>query len=309
MVSSAKPFFGEPARSEIAGNFRLMRKTLVIVMALTIAMAGLGRTAGQAQIPWDESNIRTLKALTKADIANILNAVPGNAKDLTPDRIDQFRFADLEGNGKYELLLTESGPCSSYVMIFQQIGGGHVYPQGFFGGANLKTAIRDLNGDGKDELVIYRPLVLHSCIDVTTWPAVYRLHKGKYVEASRDFPNYYDDEVLPELARRIGETRAKVAAGKRNSEYTLAGLIMERDQILRVLGRNATAGLNHADQWLNSDDPYLLQDAVVTFKEIGGHEAEMRTADEKRLRVYCARDPGASMCKQPAARGPAAAGR
>lgn len=72
---------------------------------------------------------------------------------------------------------------------------------------------------------------------------------------------------------------------------------MERDKILRVLGRDPTAGLNQAYQWLNSDDPYLLQDAEVTFKEVGGHEAEMRTAQAKRTRAFCQQNPDVAMCK------------
>ena len=282
-----------------------MRNTILAAVALIFAMAGLGRTAGQVQILWNESNARTLEALTKADVANILNAAPDSANDLTPGQIDQFRFADLEGNGKYELLLTESGPCASFVMILRQIGGGYLNRQAFFGGANLNTATRDLNGDGKQELIILTPLVSHSCTDMVTWPVVYSLKRGKYVEASRDFPNYYDNEVLPELDQQISKAQAKVAAGKRNYEYRLAGLIMERDQILRVLGRNPTAGLNHAYQWLNSDDPDLLQDAEVTFKEIGGHKADEQAARDKRVRAFCARYPGTSMCKQSAASRPA----
>jgi len=283
-----------------------MRNTILATVTIIFAIAGLGRAVGQVQIPWDESNARTLEALTKADVVKILNAAPYSAKDLTPAQIDQFRFADLEGDGKYELLLTESGPCASFVTILRQIGGGYLNRQSFFGGADLNTAIRDLNGNGADELIIFTPLVSHSCTDIVTWPVVYSLKDGKYVEASRDFPNYYDNEVLPELDQQISAAQAKVAAGKRNAEYRLAGLIMERDQILRMLGRNPAAGLNHAYQWLNSDDPDLLQDAEVTFKEIGGHKADEQAARDKRVRAFCARDPGAAMCMQPAASRPAA---
>jgi hypothetical protein len=283
-----------------------MTNAVFAAVTLIFAMTGLGRTAGQVQIPWNESNARTLEALTKADVANILNAAPDSAKDLTPGQIDQFRFADLEGNGKYELLLTESGPCASFVMILRQIGGGYLDRQAFFGGANLNTATRDLNGGGKQELIILTPLVSHSCTDIVAWPVVYSLKNGKYVEASRDFPNYYNNEVLPELDQQISKTQAKVAAGKHNYEYRLAGLLMERDQILRVLGRNPTAGLNHAYQWLNSDDPYLLQDAEVTFKEIGGHKAEEQAARDKRVHAICTRYPGTAMCRLLATSGPAA---
>jgi hypothetical protein len=107
---------------------------------------------------------------------------------------------------------------------------------------------------------------------VPTWPAVYRLENGHYVQASRDFPKFYDREVLPELDKEI----AKPKVGQMR-----AWLIMERDQILRVLGRNPMAGLKEAYQWMNSSDPELREDAAVVFGGIGGHDEELRalTAD------------------------------
>jgi hypothetical protein len=35
------------------------------------------------------------------------------------------------------------------------------------------------------------------------WPEVYHLQNGDYVEASRDFPHFYDEEVLPNLDNQI----------------------------------------------------------------------------------------------------------
>jgi hypothetical protein len=36
---------------------------------------------------------------------------------------------------------------------------------------------------------------------------------------------------------------------------------------------------------MNSDDPILLQDAAATFQSIGGHEREMRAAQEAQIRA------------------------
>jgi hypothetical protein len=104
----------------------------------------------------------------------------------------------------------------------------------------------------------------------------------------------YDNEVLPELDKQISEAQARITTGPQPYQ---AGLIMERDKILRVLGRNPTAGLPQAYEWMNSDDPDLLQDAEATFMEVGGHEAEARAAQEKGLRVFCGRSPGTAICK------------
>jgi hypothetical protein len=47
-----------------------------------------------------------------------------------------------------------------------------------------------LSGDGKDEFIIPITLVSYTTASTITWPAVYRLASGKYVEASGDFPDY-----------------------------------------------------------------------------------------------------------------------
>ncbi len=103
----------------------------------------------------------------------------------------------------------------------------------------------------------------------------------RYVEASRDFPNYYDTEVLPGLNRTISTLQQKAAEGDVNPGW-LAGATAEKDKILRVLGRNPIAGLNQAYKWMNSDNPQVLQCAIATFYDIGGHQKELRTA-RKRL--------------------------
>jgi hypothetical protein len=100
------------------------------------------------------------------------------------------------------------------------------------------------------------------------------------VEASRDFSEFYENEVLPELAKQI----AAPGAGQKR-----AWLVMERDQILRVLGRNPAAGLQQAYQWMNSSDPELREDAVVVFGGVGGHDKEIRAlAADKNLDVALA---------------------
>jgi hypothetical protein len=169
--------------------------------------------------------------------------------------------------------------------------------QSLAGRADLKTAIRDLNGDGKDEVILQTLLVEHDCANQLTWPAVYRLENGKYVEASRDFPAFYDNEVLRKLDGGIRQ--AMIGHGNPDNQ---AGIIMVRDKILRVLGRDPTAGLQQAYQWMNSDDPDLLQDAAVTFEEIGGHEKELRAASASYRRTLCERQPGMAVCGNTAQR-------
>lgn len=149
-------------------------------------------------------------------------------------------------------------------------------------GTDLGKIVRDINGDGQVELVIPTTLISYSNGSTITWPTVYRLEKGKYVEASRDFSGFYEDEVIPKLQERINQYQAKPGVGTLDA---VAGLTMVQDKILRVLGRDPAAGLQQAYEWMSSDDPMLLQDAAATFQSIGGHEREMRAAQEAQMRA------------------------
>lgn len=282
----------------------LKRAVIAATVALALASAGSALAADIASLAWNASNIQTLRSFNKDAVVKFIDDWSGSAGTpdaVTSDEVRRFRWVDLAGNGKYELItLGSSGPCCVFLTIFEKNDAGKVTIQSFNGGGDLHKTIRDLNGDGKNEIILSKLVVENSGQLKFYWPAVYRLEDGKYVEASRDFPIFYDDQVLPKLNVEIAKARAaaKGEAGPEKPQVErAAGIVMERDKILRVLGRDPTAGLNHAYQWLNSDDPYLLQDAEVTFKEVGGHEAETRTAQAKRTHAFCQQNPDVAMCK------------
>ena len=148
---------------------------------------------------------------------------------------------------------------------------------------NLKTMVRDLDSDGRDELIIptelgpegsWSPLMA-----MPVWPTVYLLKNGRYIEASHKFPEFYNKQVLPSIGRQILRAKARTVQ-ETFQQRTVAVLEMERDKILRVLGRDTAAGLRQAYQWMNSDDPQVLQCAIATFTDIGGHEKEVRVAQQ-----------------------------
>jgi hypothetical protein len=279
-----------------------MKIISALVIALTLSFTSAAPAAEISGLAWNRANIAALRSSDKNEVATFLNeqrkeglpqGIPFEA--LTARDIDGFGWADPQGNGHYQLLVASSGRCAHSVTIYNRDASGRVttaqvLPQP----ANLRTGIRDLNGDGKDELIVGETLVEHSCATVITWPAVYRFQNSKYVEAGRDFPTFYDNEVLPQLSTLI----LKYQGGATGLTEDLgAGPIMERDKILRVLGRDSTAGLNQAYQWMKTDDPYLLQDAEVTFKDIGGHEKEAIAAESKSQRATCERHPDLAMCR------------
>src|ERR1039457_3621542 len=127
--------------------------------------------------------------------------------------------------------------------------------------------VRDLNGDGSAELIVYQAIgregVWAPLMAMPAWPSVYRLQGGKYIESSQDFQSFYDNEVLPQLDKVIAENEVR-ATGDRAYRDAAARDTLEKDKILRVLGRNPNAGLEEAYQWMKSDDPDLLQCAIAT---------------------------------------------
>src|SRR5713226_317223 len=174
---------------------------------------------------------------------------------------------------------------------------------------NFKEMVRDLNGNGEDELIITRELGLGGSwsplMGMPAWPAVYRLENGRYVEDSRDFPNYYDTKVLPQLDREIREAEARITEEPFQAE-TVAVAELTRDKILRVLGRNPVGGLNEAYQWMNSDNPTLMQCAIAAFGDIGGHEKEVCTLQQALPAAITheiqSRNPGYPSSRLPPAR-------
>jgi len=266
-----------------------MKKSLTIAAILLCALVGAAFAAGIADIPWNESNIQTLRGFNKSSVDTLVNKLRGG--DPMHAMVGGFGWYDLAGDHRYELLATEdlSGRgFFDYLAIYQQDSAGKPVVQQWIEGDGIGTdiskAVKDLNGDGKHELIIPKLLISYSTAETFTWPAIYRLANGKYVEASRDFPAFYDKEVLPGLEKQIGEAQTKTAAGLQPQEI-MAVLTIERDKILRTLGRDPTAGLQQAYQWMNSDDPRLLQAAGATFQDIGGHEQEKHAASEAWMRA------------------------
>jgi hypothetical protein len=208
--------------------------TLVAAALTTFALYRVASAADLTNVTWISANLATLTSADKTDLLKFLNAQwPGS---FSPTDIGQFKWADLQGSGQLYLVMTLAGPCAHSVGIDSRNSAGKlVLVQNIEGWADLNTAIRDLNGDGKDELIVQKPLVEYNCASIVTWPAVYRLENGKYVEASKEFPSYYDDEALPAINSEIERLEAK---GETPNQVGVFSLIVVRDKILRVLGRD-----------------------------------------------------------------------
>ncbi len=293
---------------------RKMNLLIGILGMLALASAAFG--AEIADIAWDQSNLETLHSFDKAAVARFLNSGlvqrpftgrvnPDNDEEFDIVRagdVEGFSWANLSGNNQYQLVvvfqpLGSSGANSMAIynrdssgkISEQEIQGHGIQLEGWKDRPYIPKVIQDLNGDGKDELVI--PVQLGSGIygaaPVAIWPKVYRLQNGKYVEASRDFAKFYDTQVLPELNSEIADAREGAARElqsepgarmiNRGQKMMLDAAIITRDKILRVIGRDPKAGEQQAREWVTGPDPDPWNAAIV-FGDMGGHEEDLLAA-------------------------------
>jgi hypothetical protein len=293
-------------------------------LAVIVPVKG-GATASAveiAAIPWDASNIATLRS---ANVADVERLVCGSEPPCWAN-VDQFEWADLEGNGKYSLVCVwDARGKVQTISIFQRAASGKIAQQsidleGYGHEENLADAIRDLNGDGKKELIINSGFGEGRDMaetPLTQWPLVYRLQRGQYVEASREFPGFYDKEVLPLLEKQIVELQEKLgseaeakASGEavmkeyhwigpdieshttpaqaqavKDSEH-LAVLQRLRNHILLVLGRRLTAKEEKEPrEWLKSSNGTLAWYAEDAFEDMGDHATDVQEAKQALARM------------------------
>ena len=257
----------------------MKRCVLTIVLAFTFATTA--SAVNIAEVPWDQAGIKDLKGSDKVVVLNLINATqPREWAAVSADNVGEFGWVQA-GGSKYNLavLLDFSGRgLFNELRIYSRSSPGNVDFQDLHGWRmnNLSNVARDLGGNGSDDFIIPTEIASPGSwvptMATPTWPAVYRLENGKYAEASRDFPNFYDTQILPKLDSEIRKAP--------NREY-VATLTLEKYKILRVLGRNPAAGLDEAFNWMKSDDPQLMQCAIATFADIGGYNKQVRALQQK----------------------------
>jgi hypothetical protein len=283
-----------------------MKKILVVLLTAMLAFASAVSSAEIDTLAWNEANIKTLRAMGKHAVFRFLlrQEDPDNEMEWTESSLHWGYHWYPAGDGKYELAIGyASGPDIGNFTIYWQDAARKLRSQGLGGSGDAGAAwyagpqAGDFNGDGKTELVMLEPVGRFSphrtkFVPSGMWPKVYRLRDGKYVEASRDFPGFYEKQVLPQLDKAIIQARKDVAAPRpagipsgdpwveyqlRKERYLVA-LIMARDKILRVIGRDPNAGLAQAREWMASPDPVLVDDAKAVLEDIGGHDEDVRAA-------------------------------
>jgi hypothetical protein len=212
--------------------------------------------------------------------------------------IQEITWATLTG-GDQEHLVVVYAPFGSSgansVAIYAKSPTGKIIDEGGADGVGLSLdngfggLIQDVDGDGKDELVVPTSFAFLPTNGVAAiWPRVFKLQNGKYVEASRDFAKFYDTKILPELNIDIADAREDAASearvtppgtplAQRPARIRLDTSIMARDKILRVIGRDPKAGEQQARDWVYGPDPDPWFAGFV-FHDLGGHEKDREAA-------------------------------
>jgi hypothetical protein len=286
-----------------------MRKITAVLLVTILASAGLPVGVNLSDVPWNQAHIKTLRKIEKAEVIRFFLKQTDPDEILSASDFVEFHFDWYQaGDGKYELVVdSDTGPDIANETIFWQDAPGKIRSQDFDSSLIERVdwykgpLFIDLDNDGKTEMISVEGLryeheiVPRKFVPNAECPQVYRLRDGKYVEASRDFPHFFDETVLPQLRGAMAEKREdlkKVAIERTNptsgtnpdDDYWqdptryLAALTMCTDKIMRVLGRNPNAGITHAREWMSSPDPVLVDDARIVFEDIGGHDREVREA-------------------------------
>jgi hypothetical protein len=262
-----------------------VKASLIAVLLVATMVSGAAFAAQIDQLAWNQSNIAMLRDLDEAAVEKFVNDLSEGDVHKT---VGEFTWADLAGDGRYELITTldlSGRSFFDYLAVYERDNLGRVSVQWFpeeTAVGKLSSVIRDLDADGRKELIIPTlfPSGIYAGSVAAAWPAVYKLKNGVYVEASNEFGSFYDADILPGLLRDIAEARVKAGTSAAYAPK-LISLTMEKDKILRVLGRDPTAGLDEAREWAGSDDPNLASAAAALLREINGNAG--KTSREKEL--------------------------
>jgi hypothetical protein len=219
----------------ISTNGRRMWMTPIAAAVLLLATPVL--SAGQdavsrAATSVDWTSARALKALFKDKLSvkhfldEIANEGDTTGPEATPEVYD-YRFVDLNGDGWLELVALVSGKRLPVFLdvVFQapappadRLATTH---RGFvlqslsgFDVADLNSVLKDLDGDGTEELVMPQLLgdYAGTASPQATIPEVFSWKGADFAKVSGRYPEFYRDEVLPRLERKLQALESLPAA-------------------------------------------------------------------------------------------------
>lgn len=139
-----------------SGQTGIMR-TIVLLGLVIFAFAAEAFAGEIGDLPWNKSNIATLRGLDEAAVDKFVNEESEGDVHKT---VGEFTWADLAGDGEYELITTfdlSGRSFFDYLAVYERDDAGKISVQWFSEETaigRLSSVIRDLDDDGRKELII-----------------------------------------------------------------------------------------------------------------------------------------------------------
>jgi len=178
----------------------------MVMLTLSIVLASAAMAADIHSVDWTVQNQKQLNDSSdlKRQSNNLLKQILPNT-DIAPIDVGEAAFADIEGNGKLELVATGDWSGRAFynnVFVVTKKNGkyswtsvhGNVFP------GPLPERLVDVDGDGRLELVLENYIDRYEGANrVPLETLIYSWQKDRFVENSDAFPFYYRDRVVPKL--------------------------------------------------------------------------------------------------------------
>lgn len=217
-----------------------------------------------------------------ADVLALLNGLGQENVHLC-----DFRITDLDMDGRYELVASVDYSGRQFCNTVLVVGPGAAKTGHFLVHAIQAWNVTDV-GDlfrsdgrgGRITLAIPQPLTDYDGVEcVATWRVLYRLDRDRLndVSSAPEFNAFYRNQY-DALGREARAGGFGMKASSRTSPAQARGTapdpdavckLITLDKLARFLGFHATAGLERAQQWMNSGDTALRRKAVRVLADIG----------------------------------------
>jgi hypothetical protein len=299
-----------------------MKKRIAIAMGVvTFLCAPIVRAQSAPLHPnletpdWSTKQARTLNAEPKKAVWELIDNLLG--VDL--GKLCSSQFSDLRHSGELSLAVTYdaggNADCIDFDVIDKTPAGIEDYDF-FAGGQPFFEGIKDINGDGRYEVVVGRSFASigrDHCAAI--WPVIYAWNGSGYADVSGQFKGFYRQrlqdltgqlapsptptavprqfhmvEGLPLVGTgaqlRGGVVQPPPAAPSESASAQEASDAGDRDclkaqaaKIERFLGISTDAGMLDAIKWKNSNNPYDREFVAWVLADTGTAEAigDLRT--------------------------------
>ena len=189
--------------------------------------------------------------------------------------VSDFEFIDMLGDGRVELVAAVDYSGREFfddVLVVSRNEEADKYDVQDLDAWNLESLhgiIRDLNGDGRRELVV--PVLLTPYLGarpIAVWYRVYGHDRTGYVDADKEFTAFYKNERIPRLQQKIADLQTAAAP-----QLQIDTVQIELDKANRTTNENPKAGFEAARTWAHDSDPIRRVFAVSVLSDIGGPES------------------------------------